>query len=114
MRDDLARPGRVGRLRGRSGAWFGPAGDVGRARARRADPDENLPLAARHLLDIDQLLDDLVQLCSADLELALERAGGEPRLLREDLAGALQSSDEAHGEVSCASRSVCAVAPISV
>jgi hypothetical protein len=53
-------------------------------------------LASCHLLDIDKLLDELIQLIAADLELAFERAGGKPTLLLENLAGPLQSGDEAH------------------
>jgi len=97
-RDDLARLGLVGGLRGSRGARLACKRDVGRARRRGSGPDENLPLTSCNLLDIDQLLDEFIEFIASNLQLAPERTCGEPALLLEDLAGPLQFGNEAHAD----------------
>jgi hypothetical protein len=52
-------------------------------------------LAPRHLLHVDQILDELIQLVPAELQLAAEGPNGEAALLLQHFARALQLGDEA-------------------
>src|SRR3989442_7404176 len=91
----MRRPRAPAARRGPWHRWCGRGPALAAAPGRRPARQGRCP-RARPPLHIDQLLDQLVQLVAAEVELAPQGAHGETALLLEDLAGALELRDEAH------------------